>query len=280
MPTPPEDSADLTGLTTPIEVQFTDGRQEQGSGFFYFEFAPEVEKKEGPHWSTVTHMYVVTAKHVIQPERLDRIVTFSYAVRIGEGDHVAWHQLHLNKHELESRLHICKDKKIDVAVVDVSDQLTPEIKALLTQRAQVLGFRGTDSTQFPSNNKDLEIQPGDDVVVIGYPLGIYDVFNKLPILKTGLLNTPLGMHFNGMDAFLIDYKYYEGSSGSLIISKPTHFGLRNGTLMSSVSRQYLFLGVYEGESYWNDVKPLSADLGLGWYYYNVEEAVKNSPFVH
>jgi hypothetical protein len=38
----------------------------------------------------------------------------------------------------------------------------------------------------------------DDVIVIGYPNGIYDQFNKLPILETGLLNTPIGMHFDGI----------------------------------------------------------------------------------
>jgi hypothetical protein len=258
-------------------VQFKD-RLLQASGFFYIELAPETEKKEGPHSTAITKIYVVTAKHVIQPKRLKDIVKFSYAVRIGAKAGAAWHPLELDSKELGRRLHLCKNESVDVAVVEITDQFTAEIKKLLEERAQLLSFNGANAKNFPGNSP-LEVQPGDDVIVIGYPLGIYDVFNKLPILKTGLLNTPVGMRFNGLDAFLFDFKYYEGSSGSLVISKPTHFGLKDGQLQSSTSREYLFLGVYEGEYYWNDdAKPLRADLGLAWYYYNVEDATKNPPF--
>jgi len=88
------------------------------------------------------------------------------------------------------------------------------------------------------------------------------------------------MHFNGLDAFLFDFKYYEGSSGSLIISKPTRIAFdEKSRLVSSESRQYAFLGVHQGDYYERDIVPLQADLGLGWYYYNVDEAIKNPPFV-
>jgi hypothetical protein len=280
IPTPQPDSANLSGLTTPIDVEFKDGRHVYGSGFFYFELAPEPEKKEGPHWMPIGHIYVVTAKHVVQPKRLKDLVAFSYAMRIGDKDSVAWHRLDLDRNELGHRLHLCSDEKIDIAVVDVNDQFSAETKKLLEERAQVLSFNGTNANNFPGKS-DLEIQPGDDVIVIGYPLGIYDVFNKLPILKTGLLNTPIGMRFNGLDAFLFDFRYYEGSSGSIIISKPTRIAIdKQGRLESSSSRQYLFLGVYQGEYYLNDAGPLRADLGIGWYYYNVEEAIKNPTLVH
>ena len=281
MPTPAPDSANLTGLTTPVETQFADGRKLQGSGFFYLEFAPETEKKEGPHWVAISHTYLVTAKHVIQPKRMKDIVKFSFAIRVGDQQRVEWHRLDLGPNELGRRLHLCQDEVVDVAVVDVTDQLSAELTNLLKQRALVFTYAGVNSKNVPGSETPLDIQPGDDVIVIGYPLGIYDVFNKLPILKTGLLNTPIGMHFNGLDAFLFDFKYYEGSSGSLVISKPTRLAFnKQGALESSQTREYLFLGVYEGEYYTNDVTPLRADLGLGWYYYKVEEAIKNPPFVH
>ncbi len=266
-------------MTTPIEIQFKGGRRVQGSGFFYIEFAHETEKKEGPHWVAISHIYVVTAKHIVQPKRLKDVVDFSYAMRVGDKDRVAWHPLHLDAGELGHRLHICQNEAVDVAVVEVTDQFDDEMKKLIQERATVLSFSGANSDRFPGKSP-LEVQPGDDVLVIGYPLGLYDGFNKLPILKTGLLNTPIGMHFDGMDAFLFDFRYYEGSSGSLIISKPTHITLdKEGRLQTSASREYLFLGVYEGEYYWNETVALRADLGLGWYYYNVEEAIKNPPFV-
>lgn len=280
-PPTPSDVANLTGLTTPVEIQFADGGKSTGSGFFYFVYAPEAKIEGDPHWIPFTyiHLYIVTAKHVIQPKRISEIVKFSYAVRVGEKDHVIWHQLELPGKELGRRLHLCPDKDVDVAVVDVNDQLSAEVKQLLDERAQVLAFQGPSSRNFPGN-MPIEINPGDDVIVIGYPLGIYDKFNKLPILKTGLLSTPIGTHFDGKSGFLFDFKYYEGLSGSIIISKPTRFYAAKSGFGAFSSPQYLFLGVYQGEWYWNDVQPLRADLGFGWYYYNVEEAIKNAPLIH
>jgi hypothetical protein len=277
---PQPDAANLTGLTTPIDVQFADGRIVHGSGFFYFEFLPDDPTAKGPHWRSVKRFYLVTAKHVIQPKRLKDLVKMTFALRAGDEKVVSWLPIELSGGQLGRRLHLCRKDEVDVAVIDVTDDLTAEVKKPLGQRAQLLNFNGAHPEEFPGASP-IEVQPGDDVIVIGYPLGFYDEFNKLPILKTGLLNTPIGLHFNGLDAFLIDFRYYEGSSGSLIISRPTHFsfGKDNNNLMFSVDRQYAFLGVYQGEWYWNGNEPLRADLGLGWYYYNIEEAIKNPPLV-
>jgi hypothetical protein len=267
----PHDAANLTGLTTPVEVQFSDGRLVQGSGFFYFQFAPDDTKSQGPHWVRVESMYVVTAK------RLKDVVKFTYAVRVNNEDRVIWHRMELSRTELGKRLHLCHNESVDVAVVDVTTEFNAEEKKLLHNRAQVLAVNGARSSLFPGAS-EIQVQPGDDVIVIGYPLGFFDTFNKLPVLKTGLLNTPIGLHFNGLDAFLLDFKYYEGSSGSLVISKPTRLTFdKDGRLESSNPPVYVFLGVYGGEEYWNDVVPERPDLGLAWYYYNVEEAIKNPP---
>lgn len=277
LPPPSIDAANLTGLTTPIEVTFSDGGVSRGSGFFYFVFGPDDDAKKEPHWVSIQHTYVVTAKHVIQVKRLKQIAEFRYALRVSSGDHVDWHVMKLDKTQLGQRLHVCQKEQVDVAVVEVTGEISAEMKALLAERAQILAFGGLSSHQMPGQSI-LQAQPGDDVIVIGYPKGIFDTVNKLPILKIGLLNTPIGMHFNGLDAFLLDFKYYEGSSGSLIISRPTHIAYdKEGRLQSNITAQYLFLGVYQGEEVWNDVSPESADLGLGWYYYNVEEAIKNAP---
>jgi len=277
VPTPPVDEANLTALTTPVEVTFEDGGDARGSGFFYFEFAKDDGKQQGPHWVGIEHTYVVTARHIIQPNRLKQLTEFRYALRVSSDGHVDWHVMKLTRKELGQRLHLCRNEKADVAVVEVGDTLNAETVRLIADKAQLLSFNGVSSDTFPGKSI-LQAQPGDDVLVIGYPKGIFDTFNKLPVLKTGVLNTPIGVHFNGLDAFLLDFKYYAGSSGSLIISKPTRLAYdKVGRLESSTVPQYLFLGVYQGEQVWNDVTPESADLGLGWYYYNVEEAIKNPP---
>jgi hypothetical protein len=280
IPPPPADAAHLTGLTTPVEVQFSDGRLLQGSGFFYLQFAPDDKKTAGPRWVAIKATYVVTAKHIIQPKRLKDIVKFTYALRVGEQDHVAWHPMELRGNDLGRRLHLCHNESVDVAAVDVTDELNAEMKTLLQNRAILLSFSGASSANFPDKS-EIHVQPGDDVLIIGYPLGFFDTFNKLPVFKTGVLNTPIGFRYNGLDAFLLDFRYYEGSSGSLVISKPTRLAFdKQGRLETTDVPEYVFLGVYSGEEYWNDATPERADLGLGWYYYTVEEAIKNPPLVH
>ena len=279
VPTPPADAVNLTGMTTPVEVRFSDGRILGASGFFYMEFGPDDPTIKGPHWRGISRIYVVTAKHVVQPKRLKDLVSFTYAVRSQNGNEIDWHRVALDSKEVGERLHLCSKEDVDVAVIDVTDKLTTELMKPLEKGSQLLAFNGASSDRFPGK-LPIETQPGDDVLVIGYPLGFYDQFNKLPVIKTGVLSTPMGLHFDGKDAFLLDFKYYEGSSGSLIISKPTHIGFDKGALQYSADRQYVFLGVYQGESYRNEEEPVRADLGLGWYYYNVEEAIKNPSLVH
>jgi len=281
--TPPPlagDSANLSKLTTPVEVEFRDGRTVQGSGFFYLEYKPIEGETEGLHWHDVTHMYLVTAKHVIQPNRLGDIVRLTYALRVGDGDHTVWHRLNLDGKTLGMRLHLCKKEATDVAVVDIYEQWTDEMKKSADLQAHFLGASAVSPEKFPGRTP-AEIQPGDDVMVIGYPLGMDDPFNKLPIFKRGLLNTPIGMHFDGKDAFLFDFKYYDGASGSLIIAKsPQIFVTKEGKVAFSNYSDFVFLGVYEGEEYRTDDPTQRPDLGLGWYYYNVEEAIGNPPFSH
>jgi len=165
--------------------------------------------------------------------------------------------------ELGQRLHLCRNDRVDVAAVEIDDRMSDEGLKEAAGRTQELGFSEVDSSKFPGKSI-LQAQPGDDVLVIGYPRGFFDTFNKLPILKTAVLNTPIAMRFDGLEAFLLDFKYYSGSSGSLIISKPSRLAYdKDGRLESNTVPQYLFLGVYQEEQVRNDVAPESADLGLG-----------------
>lgn len=208
-PVPQPDSINLTGLTTPISVNFSDGRVLNGSGFFYFELKPDDRKAQGPHWIAIDRTYVVTAKHLIQPKRLQDLVKFTYAIRVGNQSHVDWHRLELTGAELGKRLHVCQKESVDVAVIDVTDLLNQEVKQLLGERIQVLGYNGATINRLP-NKSPIEVQPGDDVIVIGYPMGLYDQFNKLPVLKKAILSTPIGLHFNGLGCFSLGFQVLRG----------------------------------------------------------------------
>lgn len=57
-----------------------------------------------------------------------------------------------------------------------------------------------------------------DVVMVGYPNGIFDQTNKLPIFRKGVVATEPSVDYDGEKCFLIDAACFPGSSGSPIFS--------------------------------------------------------------
>ncbi len=54
----------------------------------------------------------------------------------------------------------------------------------------------------------------EDVTMVGYPRGISDNVNNLPVVRRGITATSLGMPYNGKQEFMIDMACFPGSSGS------------------------------------------------------------------
>jgi len=54
----------------------------------------------------------------------------------------------------------------------------------------------------------------ENVLFVGYPNGIWDKANLMPILRRGTTATPIALDFENKPEFLIDAAVYPGSSGS------------------------------------------------------------------
>lgn len=54
----------------------------------------------------------------------------------------------------------------------------------------------------------------EDVLMIGYPNGLWDTKNNLPIVRSGITATPPYIDFEGKPQFVIDCACFPGSSGS------------------------------------------------------------------
>lgn len=54
----------------------------------------------------------------------------------------------------------------------------------------------------------------EDVFFVGYPSGLYDTANLLPIMRRGMTATPIAVDYGGVPSFLIDAAVFPGSSGS------------------------------------------------------------------
>lgn len=61
-----------------------------------------------------------------------------------------------------------------------------------------------------------ELKAIENIIMIGYPNGLWDVTNNLPIVRQGTTATMPYLNYNGKNEFLIDIATFNGSSGSPI----------------------------------------------------------------
>ena len=81
----------------------------------------------------------------------------------------------------------------------------------------------------------------EDILMVGYPNGLWDRLNNLPIYRTGITATHPAMDYNGKTEFLIDAACIPGSSGSPIFLFNEIFFTRNDTTFQQ--NRYSLLGV-------------------------------------
>ena len=102
---------------------------------------------------------------------------------------------------------------VDVAALPISglirtldDQGTPPfLKTLNTQ------------ANFASPEQIKELDSLEDITFVGYPNGIFDEINLLPVTRGGRTATPVAIDYAGLPAFLIDASVFPGSSGSPVL---------------------------------------------------------------
>lgn len=131
------------------------------------------------------------------------------------------------------REHPSQGKEIDVVAIPLNSQ---EIQSRFFVRA--LGM----AKHIPN---DIDISIGEDVQVIGYPLGFHDQVHNLPIVRNATMASVYPVPFEGRPYILIDSRLHRGTSGSPVMTKPTQMIRRidGSTAMMSGPVKY-FVGVH------------------------------------
>ena len=89
-------------------------------------------------------------------------------------------------------------------------------------------LRGIPPKHCLTEQRAAALNPLEEVLFAGYPFGIYDSVNVLPVVRRGITASPIGVDYEGQPAFLIDASVFPGSSGSPV------FMLDNGYDSSAV----------------------------------------------
>lgn len=68
-------------------------------------------------------------------------------------------------------------------------------------------------------NRDNVLPLGQDVLILGFPLGFHDTLHNLPIVRSATIASSFSHPFKGEQYFLTDARLHRGMSGSPVIAK-------------------------------------------------------------
>ena len=184
--------------TTKIEAVSDDGKKSSvGTGFIISRVVGDT-----------TYLFVATARHVL--EGFDK-ATISF-VPEKDGKPELGKACGINMHGLRDYVVFHPDKTVDVAIFP----LLPVLQHF-EKKGQRPFFRSLPETIVPNRESEKELSAIQPVLFMGYPLGLRDERNLLPIARRGFTATPYVVDFKGLPVFLIDAAVFPGSSGSPVL---------------------------------------------------------------
>ena len=188
--------------------------------------------------------------HRIDADRhIPFIVTNKHVVRGSQTGSLTFHQKQGDKLELG------KGFRVDIGDWDASwfDHPSPDIdiavvpfiaiESYVKQTSSVdLFYRYVTSDMLATPAQLESLDAIEPVTFIGYPNGIWDSRNLLPVARRGTTATPMSVDYEGKPTFLIDASVFGGSSGSPV------FVVHNGMIPDKfgntmIGTRAIFVGV-------------------------------------
>lgn len=182
--------------TVRIDTTTANGQPCSGTGFL---FAHKLaEDKHAP--------FIVTNKHVVQGMQSGSL---TFHQRIGDDPKLGT-GFRLGITEWLNVWFGHPSPEIDIAVAP----FLPLETHVKQQSGIDLFYRYVTTEMIPSAAQSAQLDAIESVTFIGYPNGVWDTKNLLPVARRGTTATPFTVDFEGSPRFLIDASVFGGSSGS------------------------------------------------------------------
>lgn len=224
-------------LFTTVRLQTQDASGDWGTGTSFI-FGYGSGGKEYP--------FLVTNKHIISRAQRGRLMF----IQSHDGKPVLGTGYGLDIDDFEQLWYGHPDQEIDIAV-------TPFVPLVDHIKKAGVGifYRVVGSNLIPSEDALKQLDALEEVVFIGYPSGIWDTKNLLPIIRKGITATPIAIDFQGKSQFLIDASVFPGSSGSpvFLYNAGIYAEKSGGTVVGS---RLFFLGAIASVFFQQDVNEI------------------------
>lgn len=153
-------------------------------------------------------LFVVTNKHVVAGVLTGNFILRKAVIKNGEKVVVPGGGYTIPFNETNFIGH--PSAAVDVAAMNISEV----VSNLEAAGNPVLWKNIVNETSPKADDIEKYIGPVEDVVFIGYPSGIWDSRNLIPVVRKGITATPYYVPFQGEPKFLVDASVFPGSSGS------------------------------------------------------------------
>ncbi len=118
------------------------------------------------------------------------------------------------------------NKKVDLALLHVNPQA-------LAENTIDFVFFNEEIFAYQRNFQRIGITAGDEVYILGFPMGFAGGAQNFPYAKAGIISRYDGELLRERKAFLIDSSIFPGNSGGPVILKPTLAALGNTKAVTS-----------------------------------------------
>lgn len=211
--------------TTRIETETLDGKKGTGTGFF---FVMNVEDNN-------ESLVLVTNKHVLHGAK-------SFSIFLTKQDEnnkpINIPPEKITATDFDGFLVDHPDPKIDLCVYLLDTTLN-----YLKSRGEYFYYGKMGFEMIPTDDELKDIAAIEDIVMVGYPNGIWDEINNQPLIRKGITSSAPSINWNNRPVFLIDAACFPGSSGSpIFLYNPLGYQSKDGPFKLGESR-FKFLGV-------------------------------------
>lgn len=216
----------ITYSTVLIRCKYSNGMSGSGTGFI-INLCKDTD-------NNTCIPVLITNNHVVE-NSIETV--FEFCVANAEGKPVDTNPFSLN-YKGNAWIHH-PDNKVDLCCLLLGEALNN----LKKQNIEVF-YIPLETSIIPTQEQLNTLSAMEDVVMIGYPIGISDMYNHKPVIRKGITSSHPKKDYQGRKETLLDIAAYPGSSGSpVFILNQGAFTTQEGI---SVGSRVFFLGVLYG----------------------------------